>query len=378
MPRPAWKRTGAAARRRCATISSTTACGQPERVAARVQLDPARARLQAAPRLVHRARRLRVDAAERLEAAAGARRTRRRTASLAARVAVGLVHREEQRALAARRRRAPSRMSCGVGLGSRRGRCGRCACARRTSAVPSAAPVALAAGAGGRTRRAGRPGRHGLPRTARRARLRRRSQRRLADARPRARSRSLARPRRMRLLAVPSGTPDAPRDLVGGQAAPVGEHERLALGLGQRAERLAHRRGARSRARPSRPGGPRRAAPRWATTSLRRSRRAAGGLALAPEVQRAAAGHEAQVAAELAAARVELLRVAPDAQEDVLRDVLGLGGVCRGSAARRRSTPRWCSSYTRAKVAGSVRSMAGPFGERLLLAHSVEVPYTVC
>jgi hypothetical protein len=54
---------------------------------------------------------------------------------------------------------------------------------------------------------------------------------------------------------------------------------------------------------------------------------APGGLALAPEVDGTAARHQPQVRAELAAAGVELRRVAPDAQEHVLDDVLGGGGA---------------------------------------------------
>ena len=61
--------------------------------------------------------------------------------------------------------------------------------------------------------------------------------------------RSLVSASRMRLLAVPSGTCSRRGDLVGGQAAPVGEHERLALGLGQAPQRRAHRLARRHRAR---------------------------------------------------------------------------------------------------------------------------------
>ena len=54
---------------------------------------------------------------------------------------------------------------------------------------------------------------------------------------------------------------------------------------------------------------------------------AARGLALAPQVERARAGHEAQVGPELPAPGVERLGAAPEPQEHVLHDVLGLRRV---------------------------------------------------
>ena len=51
--------------------------------------------------------------------------------------------------------------------------------------------------------------------------------------------------------------------------------------------------------------------------------RAAAHLALAPQVERARAAHQAQVGAEVAARGIERARPAPEAQEDVLHDVLG-------------------------------------------------------
>ena len=54
---------------------------------------------------------------------------------------------------------------------------------------------------------------------------------------------------------------------------------------------------------------------------------AAEGLALAVKVKRTAAGHQPQVAAQLAAGGVEALGPAPQPQEDVLDDVLGLRGT---------------------------------------------------
>ena len=92
-------------------------------------------------------------------------------------------------------------------------------------------------------------------------------------------------------------------DLVGREAAPVGEHERLALRLGELLERLAHGLARRRRARRRRPGESSTGGGAPSTTSLRRSDGAAGGLALAPQVERARAGHQPQVGAELAAAR---------------------------------------------------------------------------
>ncbi len=51
--------------------------------------------------------------------------------------------------------------------------------------------------------------------------------------------------------------------------------------------------------------------------------RAAAHLALAPQVERARAAHQPQVGAEVAALGIERVRPAPEAQEDVLDDVLG-------------------------------------------------------
>ena len=114
----------------------------------------------------------------------------------------------------------------------------------------------------------------------------------------------------------------ARRDLVGGQPAPVGEHERLALRTGRRPS------AARTWERSAE------ASARWSGCASARADvvghhdlepvlGAPGGLAFTPQVDRAAAGHQPQVAADLAAAGVELLRVAPDAQEHVLHHVLG-------------------------------------------------------
>ena len=89
-------------------------------------------------------------------------------------------------------------------------------------------------------------------------------------------------------------------DLVRRQAAPVGEHERLALRLGQLAERLAHRGATRRRARPA-PDGPRPAALVGTTRSCSRS---AARPRTWPSRHRSSARerrHQAQVGAELAA-----------------------------------------------------------------------------
>src|SRR3954466_15015069 len=142
----------------------------------------------------------------------------------------------------------------------------------------------------------------------------------------------------MRLLAVPSGTSSrraewaagrpapAGGDLVRGQPAPVGEHERLALRLGQAAQRVAH--ALAGVVALDRGGGLLlHARPRTPPDDLQPVPRAPGRLALAPQVERARARHEAEVGAELAAVGVERGRAAPDTQEDVLDDVLRLGGV---------------------------------------------------
>jgi hypothetical protein len=105
-------------------------------------------------------------------------------------------------------------------------------------------------------------------------------------------------------------------DLGRGQAAPVGEHDGLALAVRQAADRGAHlpaldrRRGAR---------GDRRGALGQAPEALAD---AAGRLRLATHVERARARHEAQVRLEPAAAGVERVGPAPQPQEDVLHDVL--------------------------------------------------------
>ena len=132
MPRPAWKSTGSRCSAASSTTCSTTRVRQPEVVAARVQLEAARAGLEAAARLVQRVGRVGVDARQRDEPPVGLRAGAQHP-GVGLAVAVGLVHREDQRLAAGRRRRAPRRARAGRPR-SRRGRCGRCACGRRTSA----------------------------------------------------------------------------------------------------------------------------------------------------------------------------------------------------------------------------------------------------
>ena len=67
---------------------------EPEPLGPRVELDAARARVEAAPRLVHRSGRVRVDPGEGHEPPVG-RRDGREHHVVGGRVAVGLVHRED-------------------------------------------------------------------------------------------------------------------------------------------------------------------------------------------------------------------------------------------------------------------------------------------
>src|SRR3954451_11733047 len=96
----------------------------------------------------------------------------------------------------------------------------------------------------------------------------------------------------------------ATRDLVGRQATPVGEDDRLALSLGELAERLAD-----LRAIVVALGQDGRMVLEARLLGGGRELDALGGatthLALAPQVERARAPHQAQVGAEVAALRVE-------------------------------------------------------------------------
>src|SRR3954471_14030232 len=106
----------------------------------------------------------------------------------------------------------------------------------------------------------------------------------------------------------------AASDLVGRQAAPVGEDDRLALSLRELAERLADL-GALVVAL----GQYRRVVVHWrllGRDELETVGRAAAHLTLAPQVERARAAHQAEVGAEIAARRVERARPAPQSQED--------------------------------------------------------------
>ena len=121
---------------------------------------------------------------------------------------------------------------------------------------------------------------------------------------------------------MPSGTCTRLRDLVGGEAAPVGEDDRLALRLGQLAERLADL-GAFLVALGEDAGCSSTRGSSAAVDELQPVGGAAAHLALAPQVERARAAHQAQVGAEIAARGVERVRTPPQAQEHVLHDVLG-------------------------------------------------------
>src|SRR3954453_12181921 len=119
-------------------------------------------------------------------------------------------------------------------------------------------------------------------------------------------------------------------DLARGQPAPVREHDRLALALGQRLQRRAHDAallvalGRRRRL----VVGARLVAARG---DLEPVGRAPAGLGGAPEVERAAARHEPQVGAEVAAAGVEGARPAPESEEHVLGHVLRRGRVAENA-----------------------------------------------
>src|SRR4051794_25225256 len=117
-----------------------------------------------------------------------------------------------------------------------------------------------------------------------------------------------------------------PGDLVRGQPAPVGEQDGLALGLGQ----LADGGGDLRALGPAERGLDRglvRAALVAGDDDAQAVSGPAGGLALAEQVDGPRTGHEAQVRADLPAAGVVALGMAPEAQEHVLGDVLGLRGV---------------------------------------------------
>ena len=109
----------------------------------------------------------------------------------------------------------------------------------------------------------------------------------------------------MRLLAVPERDPLARGDLLGGQAAPVGEHERLALRHRQLLQGGAHRPRGRRRAPAPRPGR-RRAASRPAsplTTSFEAVGRAAARLALTEKIDGPGSRHHPQERPEVPARR---------------------------------------------------------------------------
>ena len=67
---------------------------------------------------------------------------------------------------------------------------------------------------------------------------------------------------------------------------------------------------------------------------------APGGVG-AEEVDGAAVALGQQVRAQRAAARVELLGVVPEAEEDLLHDLLGLGVVVRRRRASPNTAPAW-------------------------------------
>ena len=141
---------------------------------------------------------------------------------------------------------------------------------------------------------------------------------------PRSRGAGSASPRPMRLFAVPSGTPTAARS---GRpsARPSRRARRLALGRRQAAEGVAQLSRVALRAR-------RRRRALSARTSSRARRASAGPSrdrppAAAPRVERAAAGDGAAGRRRVRRGAVELPRLAPQLEEDVLDDVLGLRGT---------------------------------------------------
>ena len=137
MPRPAWKSTGPPALvARARRPRSTAGCGSAEVVRARVELDARRARVERAPRLgdgvlVRRARRARARSSRPPDA-----RHVPMHPVVGGAVAAGLVHREEHRPLLAGAVEPGEDLARGRPR-SRRGRCGRCACARRTTSAPA-------------------------------------------------------------------------------------------------------------------------------------------------------------------------------------------------------------------------------------------------
>ena len=107
-----------------------------------------------------------------------------------------------------------------------------------------------------------------------------------------------------------------------------------------------------------------------ARDDLQAVRRATARLRAAPQVERAAAGHEPQVGAEVAAAGVERPRAAPEPQEHVLRDVLG--GHRVPEHAQRRPVD-----------GGTVLVVGAGEGRRVGEVHACRVfivptPYTTC
>ena len=279
---------------------------QAERVAARMELDPARARVQAAQHLVDGAGGLRVDPAERLEAAAGAR----------ARGEDGVVGRRGSRRAPAWRRASARSWPRGVEavedvLRHRLVAVGVVVADVRVRVEPRQRIVALPLAQQER-------GEVRIQLVS--ARLRRAAQSRRSPAGSGRGAQRGQAAGGVQVVAQPGEAEpdpalrgaerhaDAPRDLVGGQPAPVGEDDAPGAGCSGSASRASRTtRALARRARPSRRDGPRARGSSWATTSFRRSLARPATWRLAPQVQRAAARHEAQVAAELAPARVELL-----------------------------------------------------------------------
>ena len=305
---------------------------QAEGVGARVQLEAARARPPGSARPRPRRRRRSGRCAP---APPGARSDAARGGEdgvVGRRVAVGLVHREEQRAPVAggveaaddllRGRLAPVgivladvrvRVEPVVRPSARRARRGRRAAGAGRTGWPLTGTARLRLRAGGRaaprsaarTRRAGGPGRGGCgswPCPAARSSAGRSGRR---SARPSRRARRPRAARAGRSRSAARSVAPLARALGGEGRALVGAP--LVAGDGE----------------------------------LEAVRRAAGGLALAPGVERAAARHEPQVGAELAAARVELLRVAPE-----------LAGTRPGRRPGRRGVPRTrkAARWTRARA----------------------------
>ena len=217
---------------------------------------------------------------------------------------------------------------------ARRGRSGRCACGRRTRTSP------LERLAVRRGRRASDAGRTGWPLTGTADRAYRWAGRLAGAARPRTRRAGgrgrggcgSSRSRAAHPSAARSGRPSA---------RPSRRARRPRAGA--RAACAARRAPSRLRLRARRRGRPSSSRARsGATTTFSRSEARPAACPSRHRSSGAAAGHEPQVGAELAAARVELLRVAPDAQEDVLDDILGRGALpsTRRRRGRRRARAR--------------------------------------